>query len=1349
VQIGERATRTDSTGRFLLTELEAGPQEILYNGYTASTPGHLYAMCENGVNIAPGLTNILPYTVWLPAIDTRHATSIPVPTTREVVATNPVMPGLEVHIPAGVRLLTHHGTYLSTLTLTPIPVDRAPFPVPEGTQFLFTPQGHGAEVQSVDGRQSVGIRITYPNLTRLPAGTGVTLWDHNAEKGWYAYGKGTVTKDGKQIVPNAGVGLQRLNCIGIALDGPPPPTDGPTPDGGEMVDDPVDLGTGLFVYSKTDIRLPDVMQIELTRTYRQNDTVSRAFGIGATHSYNIYLVGDPNATYADLVLPTGGRVRYNRTSPGTGPTGAVMEHTGSQSVYYKSTLTYLDYHWYLKFTNGTVYDFQGLNSALFGPPFIGLRSVRDRLGNQLTITRDYEGKITRMASPNNRWLEFTYDGSDRITQLKDNIGRTVGYTYDASGRLWKATDPGNGVTEYSYDAAHRMTTIKDARQILYLTNEYDANGRIIKQTQADNTFFLFNYTLNANGKVAQTDYTDARGNVRRVVFNTDGYSVTDIYGLGKPEQQTYIYERQPGTNLILSSTDNLGRKMAYTYTPAGNLASVTNLAGTAQALTATFTYEPTFNQIETITDPLNHVTRTSYDAQGNATSVTDALNHQTTFTYNAAGQVLTVTDPLQHTVQYTYDAGELSEIRDPLGYTIKRFHDGAGRVVSHTDQLGNITRYEFDKMNHVTKVTNVLQGTTAFDYDANGNLLHMTDARSKVTGFTYNNMDRLETRTDALQGATSVERYEYDGNGNLSKITDRRGKVTTYSYDSLNRVTSTQYGVGTASQTGITYVFDGANRLTSVTDSLTGAISYGYDSYDRLTSETTPLGSVGYGYDNGGRRESMTVLGQPGVTYGYDDGNRLTSITQGGASVLLQYDDANRRSVMTLPNGVIATYSYDNASELTGITYEKGAVLVGNLTYEYDAAGRRTKMGGNLARIAYPQAFSSATYNAANQLTQKGTTTLSYDANGNLTNDGVNTYTWNDRNQLAAISGGVAATFTYDAFGRRINKSVNGQATGYLYDGAGAVQELSGTTPVANLLTGGVDEVFSRNDAAGTRTLLTDALGSTVALTDSSGAMQTQYSYDAFGGGDATGALSSNTSQYTGRENDGTGLYFNRARYYSPALQRFISEDPIGFAAGDANLYAYVGNDPVNSIDPSGLQSERRWVELGDGWRGGIDRFGSGQRFEIHVYRPNGDEAGIVSGRLGWIGKHGNAGVRPGGVPEGVMDTLNGVNVDMLRRTGGMGPKGTENLRGGRYVLPGRSFYGVAALQILSILPVILEEDLAWKELEARAGKHGLTPQEQFFIDSERLGHPQFYMTPIGPMPNPHYMGQRNPFNKA
>jgi RHS repeat-associated protein len=208
---------------------------------------------------------------------------------------------------------------------------------------------------------------------------------------------------------------------------------------------------------------------------------------------------------------------------------------------------------------------------------------------------------------------------------------------------------------------------------------------------------------------------------------------------------------------------------------------------------------------------------------------------------------------------------------------------------------------------------------------------------------------------------------------------------------------------------------------------------------------------------------------------------------------------------------------------------------------------------------------------------------ITYDANGNMTSVtnscGTTTYAWDARNRLVGINGfdaqcdALSVTFSYDALGRRTGKTINGRTVQYLYDGDDIVQEIeNGVVTVNYIRTLNIDEPLARIQSSGTvRYYQADALGSIIALTDQTGAIRTRYTYDPFGNVLVSGEPSDNPFQYTGRENDGTGLYYYRARYYSPELQRFISEDPIGFEGGDVNFYSYVHNDPVNYTDPLGL----------------------------------------------------------------------------------------------------------------------------------------------------------------------------------
>ncbi|HEY0760945.1 MAG TPA: RHS repeat-associated core domain-containing protein [Pyrinomonadaceae bacterium] len=1209
ISVPERSTRTDSSGRFLLSAVK-GHHVMLIDGRTARQPGRTFGIFRVGVDITEGLTNVLPYTIWMPKLDMAHAVSIPSPTNRDMVITNPRVPGLELRLPAGTVIRGLDGQPVTQISITPVPTDRPPFPIPAkfNVPVFATIQPGGAFV--IPPRAT----LIYPNFIGAPPGRRISFWTYEPEgRGWYSYGKGTVSPNGKQIVPDPGVVIYQFNGIMHAdndddvADKAPNTSGGGDPcktstigcgggrrggggggnnanpggsknpggnnpngggpgagnPGGSPGGDPVDLATGIFVDTETDIYLPDTIPISVTRTYRTLDTIPRPFGIGSTLPYEMFLTSTNNYNEVDLILPDSNRIHYVRISPGTGFTDAVYEHTETPTVFYKSRISWNGAGgWDVALTDGTVLVF---------PELLPLQAIRDRYGNQVTITRaisGVSGNITQVTSPNGKWLKFTYDGSNRITQVQDNMGRTVGYTYDGSGRLWKKTDQNGGITEYTYDTSHRMLTIEDPGGNVYLTNEYDANGRVSEQTLADSSTYEFDYTLNGSGEVASVEITDPRGNVRSVTFNGDGHEISASYGVGTADEQTYTYERSSGSNIVTTITDALDRETEFTRDAQGFLTEVTLLPGTADEVSWQYTYEPNYHMLASVTDPLNHTTTYTYDAKGSVTSVTDPLNHSTTFTYDVAGQLKTVTDALNHTTEFFYDGGDLVAVEDPLGRTVNMIVDSVGRTLRATDPLGQSVAYAYDVLDRVTQVTDPLSGTVAFTYDANNNLTTVTDPSSGVLTYTYDNMERIINREDQLNNDTV---YAYNSDGTVESITDRKGQVTSYTYDALDRLTEVTYDDSSTT----TYTYDDANRITEIVDSISGTTEMSYDNFDQFEEITTPQGTIAYTYDDAGRRTSMTVSGQSAVNYTYDNANRLTQITKGSSTATFTYDNANRRTSLTPPGGATTEYTYDDASQVTELTYKFGATTLGNLTYTYDAGGRRTAIGGSYARTGQPAAVTSTTYNDANQATAFAGQTLTYDSNGNMTGDGTYTYTWNARNKLASISGtSFSASFTYDVFGRRTSKTVNGTTTSYLYDGSNLVQEQSGGSATANMVMGGLDEVLARTDSTTSWSLLTDALGSTLALVNSSGSVQTEYTYEPFGKTTTSGSSNANPSQFTGRENDVAGLYFYRNRYYSPYLHRFISEDPAGLRGG-INSYAYVGNNPLSFSDPYGLKPKK------------------------------------------------------------------------------------------------------------------------------------------------------------------------------
>jgi RHS repeat-associated protein len=1220
LQVGDQQTRTDATGRFLLTGLPAGHQELVIDGRSASTAARSYGVFVAGVGVAAGVTTALPYTIWMQRLDTRHTVSFPSPTTEEVVLTTPYVPGLEIHIPPGSVIRDREGNALTELGITVIPQAQPPFPLParKWMPVYFTVQPAGASIQPY------GAHVVYPNAMQAAPGTRIDYGYYDpAGEGWFIYGRGTVSADGQQIVPDPETTLWSftgsatpVEC-GLNCDAPPP--EAPVAStGGSQVSDPVDVATGLHVLKSTDLTLPDIIPARLTRTGRPGDSYSRAFGYGTTNAYDLYL-WDAGGGNFNLILPDGGRVLYQLIYSGGTDESRIFRHSTTPSRWYMSQISWnaADQQWHLRLRDGTVY--------LFGDD-TPLQGIRDRNGNQLTLYRNVgragtpdAGTIERVVTPSGRWLKFTYDGSNRVTQAQDSLGRVVRYGYGAGthceGYLQQVTDPDGLTRTYTYPASGtcRLASMTDGKTNTVLANTYDpTSGKVTQQTFADASTQTITYNPTPTPSPAATVVAVSGPGLQyhKLTLNASGYTTSETFGTGS-EAQTYTYQRDPTSHLVTSTTDALGRQTDYAYDALGNVTRITRhtsttTSGVPGALVTRIDYDPAYSQPVRLTDPRGHVTQFRYDERGNLTTVIDPLGQPTVLTYDPLGQLVTISDAVGQTTRLGYRYGHLVQATDPLGRTARRYVDGAGRLVTSTNALGQTSQRTADVLNRVTAVKDALGQSTTFEYDANGNLTKLTDALSHATNYGYDSRNRVTSRTDPKSNSdtyTYCNPGDADGCtivGQLKKVTDRRGNVTLYNYDSLYRRTCVAYAVTagtdpcapTTYESKVAYTWDKGDRLTELADSLvttsttpcgggaaTTKITRCYDDLNRLLTEVTPQGTVSYGYHpNGGPRASMTAGSQSTVSYSYDPADRLQQISQGTSTVGFAYDSLNRRATLTLPNGIVVSYGYDLAGQVTGLTYTLGGSTLGTLSYGYDSAGQRTGTTGTYARTSLPAATTSApTYDAANRLTTWNGTTITHDNAGNLTNDGTKTYTWDARGRLTAISGGT--TFAYAA-GRRTNRTFapagTPTPTAYLYDGANPVQE-QGASGNADLLTGGLDEYFQRTDSAGARSILSDTLGSTVALADSIGTVQTTYTYEPFGATTPGGSqpTNSNPFQFTGRENDGTttGLYYYRARYYHPTWQRFLSEDP---ASGDIRFpqslhpYSYTQNDPIIYTDPTG-----------------------------------------------------------------------------------------------------------------------------------------------------------------------------------
>jgi RHS repeat-associated protein len=681
-----------------------------------------------------------------------------------------------------------------------------------------------------------------------------------------------------------------------------------------------------------------------------------------------------------------------------------------------------------------------------------------------------------------------------------------------------------------------------------------------------------------------TARTDTQGQKSSAKFDALNRPIelTDV--LGRTNKLAY-----DANGNVVQSIDALGRVKQFTYHAIWNKpTSVTRFDDSGQALTWSFSYNAATGKLQSATNPLGQTTSFTYTSRGELETVVDALGKVSRYEYNLVGDLTKVLNPLLHETRFGYD--------------------GAGRRTTLTEPLGFVTTTTYNGIDGVTRTTDARTKNTDMAYDAAGRLESIKNARGNmIETYAYDAGDRIASRKDALQKS---ETYQYDASARVISSTDRKGQVTTYEYDSEDRVTATVRPEGRTR-----FSYDLVGRLTEVSNSA-GTISYTYDAADRMVRERVVAGTVTttmtYQYDALDHRVSRAVAGalSDATTYAYDRAGRMIRISYRGQQTLFEYDAAGRLTKRTLPNGIVMIPKYDDADRVTEIGYfSAGGATIEALQYTYDDNGRRLTETRSASRA--PETPFTAAYDNADRMTsitltaQAKTFNLAYDDNGNLSTkteqgaSNVTSYGWDSLNRLVSITGpGVSASFQYDALGRRISRTVNGESTRYVYDGTQAIAEIRPTGIDTLLTTLGVDEVIARYNSSGARVYLTDALNSVLMQTGADGSTLNTYSYSAFGEVSRSGADEGNDIQYTGRENDGTGLYFYRARFYDPVLKRFISQDPLG-PGGGVNFYAYVSGNPLSFSDPYGLYG---WGDFVGDAANGAAGFGDALSFGLTGY---------------------------------------------------------------------------------------------------------------------------------------------------
>jgi RHS repeat-associated protein len=789
--------------------------------------------------------------------------------------------------------------------------------------------------------------------------------------------------------------------------------------------------------------------------------------------------------------------------------------------------------------------------------FAGARSEEvDPLGNSHVLHYDRFGKVLRDINALRQETDYEYDGRKLLMQVTLPEGNNTLYDYDLNGNRLSSTfiaKPGSGLDDITNTFTYNMSFNKVATAT-------DGNG--------NTTTFGYDSDTGSLLTIERPQVDEATPEVVNT-YNDRGQVLTVTDETGIVTQFNYDADTEKLLSVVVDygSGDHLNLTTAFGYDDVGNVTSITD----PNSNETTFEFDDERRKTQqTAASPFSFITNYGYNQNGRLTSVERQIGgspaSQTySMTYSVLNKLLTATDPLSNVTTYFYDErNRLSTVTDAEGRVTQNFYDALSRIASIKDASGTIA--------------------DARTYTPNGKLSQRSDARGNSTVYAYDGFDRRTTATFA--DGSFNENQSYDANGNVLIFATRSGNTITNTFDVLNRL-STKAPEGQAT---VTFGYDLHGRLTSVSkpvvdgDPSTGEFQFAFDSAGRFFQETTPDSKeITCQLDGNGNITKLTYPDSYFVDREFDELNRLTSVTLNGASspsLSFDYDDLSRRTQLIYGNGAVVNYEYQLNNDMTSLEQVFNGTTSVEFTYGFNGVHQEiSRSVSDGTYLSEPDASDTTVYgvsNGVNEYPSVAGTAFSYDGNGNLTSDGTLTNTFDTENHLTAASKtGTAVSYLYDGSHRQIQRTVNSTKSRYVYRRFQRIADYDGTS--GDLQTRyvygvGLDEPLIAVASDGTLTYLhADRLGSLIATTNSSGDVSNQNSYSPFGEGTVTGT----TFGFTGQRYDSeTGWYFYKRRYYSPAIGRFLQSDPIGYRGG-LNLYAYVGNDPLNLFDPNGLMSNR------------------------------------------------------------------------------------------------------------------------------------------------------------------------------
>ena len=612
-------------------------------------------------------------------------------------------------------------------------------------------------------------------------------------------------------------------------------------------------------------------------------------------------------------------------------------------------------------------------------------------------------KLTRIEDTNGNAINLNYNG-DQLTTITDHSSRSVELTWSGD-KLSTLTDPNftpARSVSYLYDGSF-LTSVNDLESYT-TTYGYAAIGSL-------------NYIL------------DARGDEMRINYNVDervSEMATCIsyltFSYNESQDKTYVTEKNPGGDRVTT----------YDYDEAGKLIQKT---GNCCGYNTQYQYDDD-NNINEMVDANGNPFAASHDALGNILFLQDPQEANQQFSFeNNFNRLKSISDKLGNSSTFDYDAaGNLLKMSQPEGVEVEFTYDGSGNLMTLTDGSDHTTSMEYNSNNDLTLIEYPI-GSESFEYDAVGNLLSSTDGNNNSIHYTYDALNRVETARDDLDNTTQ---YSYNEISNLTSETDPEGNVKQYTYDAHQRMESVTTPAGTTF-----YAYDPSDNLTSITDANLHTREFQYDARDLLIGENDAVGNAtAYVYDGNGNVVSRTDANGLATTYLYDKLNRLLSKSYDGNTDNFEYD-ANGNLIQCSNNHISMSFTYDQLNRMVSKTINNWNLTI---SYEYDAAGNRTKMTDPTGETIYGYDDNNRLTSITNPLGE--TTSFEYDNGGRMTrkdfaNGTYTEYSYDNANRLLEVTHRKASgnlltqyAYTYDKNGNRLSMTTIDGTASYTYDGA-------------------------------------------------------------------------------------------------------------------------------------------------------------------------------------------------------------------------------------------------------------------------------------------------------------------------